>query len=115
MVSDPSRTVIDVLSRPSLGGGASHVSEITRNYFASEHRNDAVLASYALRLGNRTVFKRLGYLLQALDIPDAAHLIDVCRDNISSGVSPLDPGIRTKGRIVTRWHLRVNAELGDRE
>lgn len=109
-VSDPSRTVVDVLDDPAIGGGIRHVADVVAEYFAGEHRNDDRLLAYVERLGNRTVFKRLGYLLEALEI-DAAELIEVCFERKSAGISPLDPSIDTKGKITGRWNLRVNARI----
>lgn len=109
-VSDPSRTIIDVLDAPTLGGGVRHVSDVVSTYFASEHRSDDLLVEYGDRLGNRTVFKRLGYLVEALDI-DAHDLVAACLERRSAGVSKLDPSMKPSGRITTRWGLRVNAVL----
>jgi hypothetical protein len=68
------------------------------------------LVAHVHRLGNRTVFKRLGFILEESGI-DAAEAIRVCRENISAGLSPLDPTVKRKGRIVKRWNLRVNADF----
>ena len=60
-VSDPSRTMADVLSDPSLGGGIRHVGDVLATYFESEHVDEDLLVGYVDRLGNRTAFKRLGF------------------------------------------------------
>jgi predicted transcriptional regulator of viral defense system len=109
-VSDPSRTIVDILDDPAIGGGIRHVADVIAEYFAGEHRNDDRLLAYVERLGNRTVFKRLGYLLEAVRI-DAAELIEVCFERKSAGISPLDPSIDSKGKITRRWSLRVNAKV----
>lgn len=110
-VSDASRTIVDILDEPAVGGGIRHVAEAVREYFGGDHRDDGQLVEYAVQLGNRTVFKRLGYLLEALGI-EAPELVQVCQRRLSSGVSSLDPSIPAKGRISSRWNLRVNADLG---
>jgi predicted transcriptional regulator of viral defense system len=109
-VSDPSRTVVDILDDPPIGGGIRHVADVLAEYFGSEHRNDDQLVEYTARLGNRTVFKRLGYLLEALKI-DAPELIAACLERKSAGISDLDPSIDAKGKIRKRWNLRVNARI----
>lgn len=109
-LSDPSRTVVDILDDPSIGGGIRHVADVVTEYFASEHRDDDRLLAYIERLGNRTVFKRLGFLLEALGI-EAPQLIKESRERISAGISALDPSIAAKGRITRRWNLRVNATI----
>lgn len=109
-VSDPSRTLVDILDDPSIGGGIRHISSVLVSYFESEHRNDKQLIDYARKLGNRTVFKRLGYLLEVLGVP-APRTIEACRRTLSSGLSALDPTVRTNGRIIKRWNLRANVSL----
>ncbi|MCU1493506.1 MAG: hypothetical protein JWO62_1270 [Acidimicrobiaceae bacterium] len=52
-VSDPSRTVIEVLDDPRLGGGIRTVAEVLREYLRGELRNDDRLVNYGDRLGNR--------------------------------------------------------------
>lgn len=109
-VSDPTRTVIDVLDDPAIGGGIRHVAEVVDAYFASEHRDDELLVGYGDRLGNRTVFKRLGYLIEVLDV-NAPALIERCLERRSAGIAKLDPSVRGAGRITKRWGLRRNAQI----
>lgn len=109
-VSDPSRTVVDILDDPAIGGGIRHVADVVSEYFGSEHRNDDRLLAHIERLGNRTVFKRLGFLLEALET-DARELIAACLERKSAGISALDPSIDSRGTITKRWNLRVNAKL----
>jgi predicted transcriptional regulator of viral defense system len=112
LVSDPSRTVVDLLADPAIGGGIRHVTQILRSYFSSEHRDDRALVRYATRLGNRAVFKRLGFLTELLRI-EAPALIKHAMNHKSAGLSFLDPSIRRRGRILKRWNLRVNADLDE--
>ena len=100
--------MIDALDDPRLAGGIRHVAEITDAYF-NEH-DPLTLIDYGDRLGNRAVFKRLGYIVEALgrDRPD---LITACRARVSAGISPLDPQGPKSGRRLMRWGLRVNVTL----
>jgi predicted transcriptional regulator of viral defense system len=109
-VSDASRTIVDILDDPRLGGGIRTVVEVVREYMASEHRDDQRLIEYADRLDNRAVFKRLGYLIELLGI-DAQELLAACRERRSAGLVALDPSIKAKGQIVRRWGLRANVAL----
>ena len=109
-VSDPSRTIVDILDKPDLGAGIRHVADVIETYFAGEHRNERLLLEYAERAGNRTVYKRLGYLMETLgiDVPD---IVERCRSSLSAGLTFLDPTLRRAGRISKRWNLRVNVEI----
>lgn len=111
-VSNPSRTVADLLNKPKTGGGMKHIAEIVLEYFSGEHRNDDLLIDYVTRLGNRTISKRLGYLVEALGI-DAPNIIKFCQRNVSAGYSKLDPAVRARGHILRRWNLEVNVTITD--
>lgn len=64
------------------------------------------------RRGNRSVYKRLGYLIEAQDIKSPG-LIDACRSSMSTGLVNLDPGVSATGRITKRWNLRLNFDISD--
>jgi len=104
-VSDPSRTIIDLLDDPRLGGGIQHVSDILAEYFKSDERNTKLLVDYGDRLGNRTVFKRLGFLISRI-VPGEKELLGACKERLSKGNSPLDPSL-PKEKIVRAWRLWV--------
>lgn len=109
-VSNPSRTIVDLMDDPTVGGGIRHVAEVLLEYFSGEHRDDHALREYVTRLGNRTIQKRLGYLLETLHI-HAPDIVSFCRKNISSGYSKLDPSVKVRGPIVRRWNLEVNVKI----
>jgi predicted transcriptional regulator of viral defense system len=109
-VSDPSKTVVDLLDDPALGGGMRHVAEIVAAYFDGELRRDATLLEHAERMNNRTIYKRLGYLLETLAVP-ADELLAVCRERKSSGFSRLDPALPPRSPFLRRWNLSVNAQV----
>jgi predicted transcriptional regulator of viral defense system len=110
-VSDPPRTIVDVLDDPALGGGMRNVADVVHEYFTSELRDDELLVTYADRLGNHAVFKRLGFVLEHLGV-EAPQLIAACLARRSSGLVALDPSVDAKGRIVRRWGIRTNVTLG---
>lgn len=109
-VAEPTQTIVDMLDDPAVGGGIRHITEIVKNYFNSEHRNDSELSKYISENNNRTIYKRLGYIIETFNI-QAPNLIEVYRENISAGYSILDPTIKNKGTFNRRWNLRVNAEI----
>lgn len=106
--ADPARTVIDILDDPKLSGGIRHGAEILAAYL-DEH-NPATLVDYADRLGNRTVFKRLGYLVETLGL-DAPELTSASLARLPEGVSVLDPNGPHGGRRAMRWRLRANVDI----
>jgi predicted transcriptional regulator of viral defense system len=106
--ADPARTVVDILDAPRLGGGIRHGAEVLVAYLGEQ--NPAQLIEYGDRLGNRAVFKRLGYLIETLDL-DLPSLVSACQERLSSGISALEPDGPDGGRRCMRWGLRVNATV----
>lgn len=103
-LSDPSRTLVDLLADPASGGGLRATVDVLRTYLDSrEFRNLKLLLEYAERLGNGAVFKRLGYLLAGY-APSETDAITFCRARLSQGNAKLDPALPTK-KLATAWRL----------
>ncbi|MCP4368698.1 MAG: hypothetical protein GY797_11400 [Deltaproteobacteria bacterium] len=104
-VSDPTRTILDMLSNPVLGGGIRSTKDMFTNYLRSENKNLELLIEYAERLGNGAVFKRLGFLLEKI-APDEIETLKQCRVRLTAGNTKLDPKLNNR-KLVTRWRLWV--------
>jgi predicted transcriptional regulator of viral defense system len=109
-VSDRERTLVDCLDDPLLGGGLRHTTEALASYTERPDVSWRRLVEYGDRLGNRTVFKRLGYIAETLGFGDD-ELIDGCLGRVSAGVGRLDPGRPDEGPIAARWGLRINTRI----
>lgn len=109
-VTDPSRTVIDLLANPTWGGGMRQVTEMITEYFEGDHRDDSLLIEYGDGLGIGAVFKRLGFLIEELEI-DAPEIVERCLERRTAGVNDLDPSIDAVGRTVSRWGIRANVRV----
>jgi predicted transcriptional regulator of viral defense system len=106
-VSDPARTLIDMLAHPALAGGIRHLVEMLGNFLGEHPKEVAKLGTYASKLGIGSVFKRLGFLLQR-DHPGQVALIELCRQNLSAGYAKLDPALPSD-RLATAWRVWVPA------
>lgn len=106
-LSDPARTLIDVMVDPALGGGIRHVAEMLASLLHDQPKEAAKLADYAAKLGIGAVYKRLGFLLQR-DHPDQIELIAKCQANLSAGYAKLDPALPAD-RLITVWRVWVPA------
>lgn len=104
-ISDPSRTVLDMMIDPKLGGGMRSTTDMFFNYLKSENKNIELLIEYAKRVNNGAVFKRLGFLLEKY-APDQKVAIDECRSRLTKGYVKLDPALKAE-RLITRWRLWV--------
>ncbi|MFH0948003.1 MAG: type IV toxin-antitoxin system AbiEi family antitoxin domain-containing protein [Elusimicrobiota bacterium] len=111
-VSDPARTIIDMLNDPQLGGGIRSTVDMFINYIKSKKQFDEkagnnieLLIEYAKRLSNGAVFKRLGFLLERF-VSNEQAAIKTCRTNLTKGYSKLDPSL-DKDILITRWKLWI--------
>ena len=103
-VSDPSRTIVDLLSDPSLGGGIRSSVDMLQRYLSStDHRDVAQLVAYAETLGIGAVFKRLGYLLTRF-APEEDAAISICARSLTAGNARLDPALPAT-KLITAWRL----------
>jgi predicted transcriptional regulator of viral defense system len=105
-VSDPEKTLADALDHPEYCGGMVEVAKSLWN--AKEELSIEKIADYAERMGNAAILKRLGYLVEGLDVDIDLEVLSKLRGMISRGMSAFDPTLPKKGRYDTRWNLLVN-------
>lgn len=105
------KTILDGLDRPELTGG---IHEIAKGIWEARTVLDWDLVDeYLPRMGSGAVVKRLGFLVEAmdLDVPGRSDRLSRWRQLITAGISDLDPSSRREeGGIVTRWGIRVNVD-----
>lgn len=108
-VSDPHKTIIDMLNNPITGGGIQHTVDCVKEYIKSKHFNPLRMIMYAQQMRNGAIFKRLGYLSEHILGKDH-ELTLIGREEITKGPSYMDPAIK-KGKFVRRWNLYVPDHL----
>jgi predicted transcriptional regulator of viral defense system len=101
-ISDPPRTLIDMIAAPEVGGGIDHVADSLAAYFHSKKADPDLLIRYAERFDNGVVFKRLGYLAETRLHDD--RLAAACRSRLTQGYARLDPALPPK-KLATSWRL----------
>ena len=107
-ITDPEKTIIDGLDLPANVGGISIIVDSLEDHW-SQLSEDRLFDS-ANRIGNSTVAKRLGFLMEALG---KGH-VEALRGSITlrSGFPRLDPTLPATGRLNRRWGLLVNMKVG---
>ena len=104
-ISDPPRTVIDMISDPGAGGGMRHVEDCLASYLASADADPTQLLDYARQASNGAIFKRLGFLLER-SRRATPQTMAACKAGMTRGNAALDPRL-PKERLITRWRLWV--------
>lgn len=128
-MSNISKTLIDMLDDPSIGGGGKHVFYCFKNFLEEEKRRrdrmfrmplrrsirnqqlapkpnpdlSKTLIKYAKKFKNGAVFKRLGFFAEKLD---HQYLIEQCKKNLTTGYSKLDPSSDCD-RYISKWNLLI--------
>ena len=106
-VSDLEKTIVDALARPEFCGG---VSEIAKGIWLRKNKiNYTKLLRYCQRIKIKAVSKRLGFLLQTLNLADK-NILTKLKDYIkdSKAYVPLDPTLKKQGKYLSSWRLLVN-------
>ncbi|MDF1655688.1 MAG: type IV toxin-antitoxin system AbiEi family antitoxin domain-containing protein [Coxiellaceae bacterium] len=104
-VSDQSRTIIDIMSNPALGGGIRMSVDILKNYFSSDAISTDNLIQYLAKRKNGAAYKRLGFLTEKF-FPENTDLLCACKKNITSGNTTLDTTLKCD-KLSTKWRVWV--------
>jgi predicted transcriptional regulator of viral defense system len=106
MVSDIHRTLIDIFDDLENGGGLLHASDTLKQYLKHPDHDLEKLKEYLLRFKNRTIFKRIGFLL-SIFLGKTNPKTEAFKAEISKGYSYLDPHQKDKVKLITEWNLFV--------
>ncbi len=103
-ISDPARTLIDMIAMPENGGGIDHVAECLGAYLAGNKFDRGLLIRYAEQFDNGAIFKRLGFLAETRF--HDREIADSCCARLTQGYARLDPSLSCT-RLVTSWRLWI--------
>jgi predicted transcriptional regulator of viral defense system len=106
LCSDLEKTFIDCLFKPNYAGG---IVEIARAIYISKDKikYDRLL-NYAKRFGSQAVIKRLGFLLELLEMQ--TNIIDEFLELKTASYIALDTELPKKGTYNKRWSVLQNLE-----
>jgi len=104
--SDLEKTIIDCLFKPEYAGG---IVEIAKAIFESKDKIDfGKLLNYTIQFKSQSVMKRLGYLLELLDIKtDITNSLLTLRSN---SYATLDTELPKEGKRLSRWKILKNID-----
>ena len=106
-ITDREKTIIDGLDLPQYVGGLSEISKALKGSWMT--LDEKKLRSYAARIGNSAVAKRLGFMMERLGLGDVEALRQEAP--IAPGFSMLEPTMPKRGKYNRRWGLLVNTEI----
>ena len=106
-ITDREKSLIDACSRPDLCGG---ILQVAQAFQAGEPIDWDRMDSYLKKMGSGAIYKRLGYLIETLNIsiPNQEDRLRNWRQSMSQGIALLDLGGLQIGSVKTKWRVRVN-------
>jgi predicted transcriptional regulator of viral defense system len=104
--SDLEKSIIDCLFKPDYAGG---IVELARALYISKDKiNFNKLFSYAEVFGSQAVIKRLGFLLDTLEIENG--IIGSLQKLKTRSYVILDTELPKTGKMIDRWSIQQNIE-----
>ena len=104
-ISDIEKTIIDCLTYPQYCGG---ITEIAKGIWLAKDKLDyKTLLSYADKCNKNVVAKRLGYLLELLNIGDSNILLEL-KKYVKDRYDLFDPTLSIKRINKNSWRLIDN-------
>ena len=106
-MADRTKTIVDGLDHPELCGG---IVEVAKGLWHSRDEMDwKRLTTYAERMGNGAILKRLVYLLDIFDLGSVT-LRERLQKKLSAGYVVLDPVSPRNGSHNAHWRLVINVD-----
>ena len=106
-VADLEKSLVDSLDHPEHCGGIGEVAKALATAWEERKVDLERLTEYALRMRNRAILKRLGYLVEHLSL-EAGDFPEEWRAALSAGYARLDPSLPPGGPRNRRWRVQVN-------
>jgi predicted transcriptional regulator of viral defense system len=105
--SDIEKTIIDCLYKPGYASGIVEIIKVIHK--VRETLNQEKLILYLEQFNSQAVLKRLGFILQYLDI--FLILRKYLETKISSGYIQFDPSLPKKGKHFSKWKIFDNVGI----
>ena len=105
-ISDKEKTIADCLDHPEYCGGITEAAKALWN--ARKEIDFKKLINYVMRMNNRAILKRLGYLIHKSEINISEDIDKELKCNISKGYAVLDTMKIKKGKYSSGWKLLIN-------
>ena len=104
--SDLEKTIIDCLFKPEYAGG---ITEITKAMYKIKDKIDySKTLQYAKRFNSQAVIKRLGFLLELLEVKNV--MIDELQKLRTNSVVLLESSYPKEGKTISRWAIQQNID-----
>ncbi len=107
LCSDLEKTIIDCLFKPDYAGGIGEIAKAIKMSVDKIKFNQ--LFEYTVKFDSQAVIKRLGYLLEKLEIN--TEIISKLHSLKTNSYVILDTELPAQGRRLSRWGIHENLDL----
>jgi len=104
--SDLEKTIIDCLFKPEYAGGITEIAKVI--YKIKDKIDYSKILQYAKRFDSQAIIKRLGFLLELLEIENS--MIDELKKLRTNSIVLLEPSYPKEGKTVSRWAIQQNID-----
>ncbi|MFH0837263.1 MAG: hypothetical protein V1870_03990 [Candidatus Aenigmatarchaeota archaeon] len=106
VIADKEKSIIDSFLLSRYSGGIEEVFKCLCN--AWDELDIKKLMEYALRMNNKSLLKRLGYLIEVASLRIDKEHLKTLQKKLGKGFSLLDPQLEKKGELEKKWQLVLN-------
>jgi predicted transcriptional regulator of viral defense system len=103
-ITDVEKTIVDCFDLPQHSGG---YSELIRAVGQAQMQATKLI-EYCQAVNNIAVTKRIGYLVELLQITGMELFIDFAKKQVNNRYNLFDPQGLEEGEFVAEWRLRLN-------
>lgn len=104
--SDLEKTIVDCLFKPDYAGGIVEIAKAIHETRAQI--NYKKLLDYVIKFKSQAVIKRLGFLLETLEISN--EIIQELINRKTASYVLLDTELPKSGKMISRWSIQQNLE-----
>lgn len=107
-ITDLEKTIVDCFDYPQYSGG---IAECARALKSAKNIDAGKLISYAVRMNNSALIKRLGFTAEKIKMDLILQGLNKAKINLSEKYSLLDPSLADHGKYSSKWKLRINTDI----
>ncbi len=106
VVAEKEKALVDSVYLPRHSGGLDEAAKALFN--AWQEIDKEKLVEYCLRMGNKSLNKRMGYLIELMRLEIKPALLQKLHNRIGKGFSKLNPAFPKAGKYEKKWLLQLN-------
>ncbi len=103
-ITDVEKTIVDCFDLPQHSGGYAELIRAVGQAQLQARK----LVEYCQTVNNIAVTKRIGYLVELLQITDMKPFVDFAKKQVRDKYNLFDPQGLDEGEFVAEWRLRLN-------